>query len=104
MRKPEPRLQRKLLAWLLGPLLALLCWTAYAVGNSRWMARLPRVSAHDWSLLTGVVTGGFALLLAVHIGGCVGDLYDAGLYRFRFRRPDTLMQDTGPKQTFYVKQ
>lgn len=46
-------------------LAALLCWSAYAVGNSRWMARLPRVSAHDWSLLTGVVTGGFALLLAV---------------------------------------
>lgn len=46
-------------------LAALLCWSAYAVGNSRWMARLPRVSAHDWSLLTGVVTGGFALLLAI---------------------------------------
>jgi drug/metabolite transporter (DMT)-like permease len=46
-------------------LAALLCWSAYAVGNSRWMARLPQVSAHDWSLLTGVVTGGFALLLAV---------------------------------------
>ena len=46
-------------------LAALLSWSAYAVGNSRWMARLPRVSAHDWSLLTGVVTGGFALLLAV---------------------------------------
>ena len=27
------------------------------------MARLPNVSAHDWSLLTGVVTGGLALLL-----------------------------------------
>ena len=52
-------------------LAALLCWSAYAVGNSRWMARLPRVSAHDWSLLTGVVTGGFALLLAIPalIGG-----------------------------------
>lgn len=46
-------------------LAALLSWSAYAVGNSRWMARLPQVSAHDWSLLTGVVTGGFALLLAV---------------------------------------
>lgn len=44
------------------------------------------------------------LFLAAHLGGCVGDLYDAGLYWFRFRRPDTLMQDTGPKQTFYVKQ
>ena len=46
-------------------LAALLCWSAYAVGNSRWMARLPQVGAHDWSLLTGVVTGAFALLLAV---------------------------------------
>ena len=46
-------------------LAALLSWSAYAVGNSRWMTRLPQVSAHDWSLLTGVVTGGFALLLAV---------------------------------------
>jgi len=46
-------------------LAALLSWSAYAVGNSRWMARLPQVGAHDWSLLTGVVTGAFALLLAV---------------------------------------
>lgn len=44
---------------------ALISWTVYAVGNSRWMARLPQVSPHDWSLLTGVVTGGLALLLAV---------------------------------------
>lgn len=46
---------------------------------------------------------GCVVLLAIHLGGCVGDLYDAGLYWLRFRRPDTLMQDTGPKQTFYVK-
>lgn len=46
-------------------LAALISWSAYAIGNSRWMARLPQVSAHDWSLLTGVVTGGFALLLAI---------------------------------------
>jgi len=46
-------------------LAALLSWSAFAVGNSRWMARLPAVSPHDWSLLTGVVTGGFALLLVV---------------------------------------
>jgi len=58
-------------------LAALLCWSAYAVGNSRWMARLPRVTAHDWSLLTGVVTGAFALLLAVPavltMGSATGD-------------------------------
>lgn len=44
---------------------ALVSWSIYAIGNSRWMARLPNVSAHDWSLLTGVVTGGLALLLVI---------------------------------------
>ena len=44
-----------------------------------------------------------AFLLATHLGGCAGDLYDTGLYLFRFRDPGTLMQDTGPKQTFYTK-
>ena len=43
-----------------------------------------------------------AALLAIHIGGCVGDLYDTGLYLFRFTDPRTLMRDTGPKQTFYL--
>ena len=45
-----------------------------------------------------------AVLLALHIGGCVGDLYDTFLYLFRFRAPDTLMNDTGPAQRFYVKE
>jgi drug/metabolite transporter (DMT)-like permease len=44
---------------------ALVSWTLYAVGNSRALARLKGVSAHDWSLLVGVVTGAQALLLAV---------------------------------------
>jgi drug/metabolite transporter (DMT)-like permease len=44
---------------------ALLSWTAYAVSNSRWLARLDHVSARDWSLLTGVVTGLEAIVLAV---------------------------------------
>jgi drug/metabolite transporter (DMT)-like permease len=42
---------------------ALASWTAYAVGNSRWLARLDHVSAHDWNLLTGIVTGAQSLLL-----------------------------------------
>ncbi|MCH5152033.1 MAG: DUF3267 domain-containing protein [Clostridiales bacterium] len=46
----------------------------------------------------------FAVMLGQHVGGCVGDLYDTALYTFKFRSPDTLMRDTGPKQTFYVKQ
>lgn len=42
---------------------ALVSWTAYAVGNSRWLARLDGVSEHDWNLLTGVVTGAQAMAL-----------------------------------------
>jgi drug/metabolite transporter (DMT)-like permease len=42
---------------------ALACWTLFAVGNARRMARLPHVSSHDWSLLLGVETGAEALLL-----------------------------------------
>ena len=43
-----------------------------------------------------------AAVFALHVGGCIGDLYDTALYLFRFRDPRTLMRDTGPKQTFYV--
>jgi drug/metabolite transporter (DMT)-like permease len=42
---------------------ALVSWTAYAVGNSRCLARLPRLSVHDWNLLTGIVTGAQAAAL-----------------------------------------
>lgn len=43
-----------------------------------------------------------AVLLAVHVGGCIGDLWDTWLYLTRFRDPAVLMNDTGPKQTFYL--
>jgi drug/metabolite transporter (DMT)-like permease len=46
---------------------ALASWAAYAVGNSRYLARLSNISAHDWSLLTGIVTGAFALLLGFFV-------------------------------------
>lgn len=42
-------------------------------------------------------------LMAFHIGGCVGDMYDTYLYLFKLKDPTTLMRDTGPKQTFYQK-
>jgi drug/metabolite transporter (DMT)-like permease len=44
---------------------ALVSWTVYAVQNSRWLGRIGHVSSHEWSLLTGVVTGAESLLLAV---------------------------------------
>lgn len=44
---------------------ALISWTIYAVGNSRWLTKLRTISSHEWSLLTGIVTGLQAILLAV---------------------------------------
>ena len=44
-----------------------------------------------------------AVMLGVHIGDCVGDLYCAYLLLFRFRDRSTLMRDTGPEQVFYTK-
>ncbi|NWJ23029.1 DMT family transporter [Rhizobium sp. RM] len=44
---------------------ALVSWTAFAVGNARWLTRLHDVSADEWNLMTGVVTGALALVLAV---------------------------------------
>lgn len=41
----------------------LVSWTIFAIWNSRCLNRLTQVSVHDWNLLTGVVTGGQALLL-----------------------------------------
>ncbi|WP_343652377.1 DMT family transporter [Herbaspirillum sp.] len=46
-------------------LAALVSWTTYAVGNSRWLGRLQAISAHDWNLLIGVVTGLLSLFVAV---------------------------------------
>ena len=39
---------------------ALAAWTAYAVGNARALKHLTHLSAHDWSLLIGIVTGTIA--------------------------------------------
>ena len=45
-----------------------------------------------------------AFVFSAHFGGCVGDLFGVILFLFRFRSPDSLMRDTGPAQTFYVKE
>ena len=42
------------------------------------------------------------ILLSFHIGGCVGDLYGAIYLIFKNRKQKVIMNDTGPKQTFYV--
>ena len=43
-----------------------------------------------------------AFMLGMHIGGCSGDLWVSGLLLFKLRDPATLINDTGPKQTFCV--
>lgn len=48
---------------LLCALAALLAWTGYSIANVVWMRRYPAISGHGWSLLTGVATGGIAVLL-----------------------------------------
>ncbi len=45
----------------------------------------------------------FTFMLGLHLGGCSGDLYVTGLYLFKLKDNAILMQDTGPKQTFYAK-
>lgn len=42
----------------------------------------------------------FALLFSLHFGGCVGDLYCTILLLLKFK-VNILVNDTGPKQTFY---
>lgn len=57
------------------------------------------------ALLTDPLLRAMAVvLLGLHVGGCAGDLYDTLLFLTRFRDPATLMRDTGPAQTIYVKQ
>ncbi|MBO4422757.1 MAG: DUF3267 domain-containing protein [Clostridia bacterium] len=43
------------------------------------------------------------LMFSLHLTGCAGDLYGAGLLLFRFKNPETLRKDTGPKQIYYTK-
>ena len=42
-------------------------------------------------------------LFVLHLAGCVGDIYNIGLFLFRFRDAGTLRQDTGPGMIYYTK-
>lgn len=57
--------ERHGLSGMLYALAALFSWSRYAVCNSRWLGRLTSISAHEWNLLTGVVTGVLALSVAI---------------------------------------
>ncbi len=41
-------------------------------------------------------------LFAAHLAGCVGDLYGAFILIFRYKGKPVIVNDTGPKQTYYL--
>jgi drug/metabolite transporter (DMT)-like permease len=65
MHSQPPAYWRLQTIGLLSAFGALASWALFAVGNARAIARLPKVSSNDWSLLLGIVSGAEALLLAV---------------------------------------
>ena len=44
------------------------------------------------------------LMFAIHVSGCIGDIIVGFILIFRFRGKELVVNDTGPKQTFYIKQ
>jgi drug/metabolite transporter (DMT)-like permease len=54
--------------------LAMLCWTAFAILNSAWLHRHPEVSATQWANWLGVATGGGALLMWLALGTPASEL------------------------------
>lgn len=59
----EPGAAGDKLVGLLYALAALACWTWYATHNSRYLKQCRHLDSHQWSVLTGVMTGGFSLVL-----------------------------------------
>ena len=43
-----------------------------------------------------------SLLFSIHVSGCTGDLWVALILIFKYRGKKLLVNDTGPKQSFYV--
>lgn len=73
---PVPRL----ILGVLGAVLALACWTLYAVWNARRLAATPKFNSHEWSLLTGVVTGALSLALIVPAFALAGAAHGSGAW------------------------
>ena len=56
-----------------------------------------------WLYFVNPVYYGVAIiLLGLHFGGCIGDLFTAILLIFKLKDGALLMRDTGPEQTFYL--
>lgn len=55
-------------------LVAMLCWTAFALVNAAWLKRHPEVSATEWANWIGVATGVGAMLLWLVAGSDTKEL------------------------------
>ena len=55
-------------------LVAMVCWTVFAIVNSAWLKRHPEVNATDWTNWLGVATGLGALLMWLPAGSDVSAL------------------------------
>lgn len=54
--------------------MAMLCWTAFAVLNAAWLKRHPQVNATEWANWLGIATGIGAVLLWLLAGSEVNEL------------------------------
>ena len=54
-----------------------------------------RTFSTAWYLIVG-------MLFAMHISGCVGDMFMTFRFLTKYKDPRTLMRDTGPEQWIYV--
>lgn len=45
-----------------------------------------------------------SIFLGLHVGGCSGDLLEFFILVFKYRGQKVLVNDTGPRQTIYIKQ
>lgn len=76
---------------LLSLVAPLTIWTIVLLPLTIWL----RSVNMGWYLVCG-------LIFAVHISGCVGDMFVTWLFLSRFKDPRTLMRDSGPAQWIYV--
>ena len=76
---------------LLSLVAPLILWTVVLLPLTIWLHSVDM----GWYLVCG-------LLFAVHISGCIGDIFVTWLFLTKYKDPRTLMRDTGPAQWVYV--
>lgn len=59
---------------------------------------IPLILVSNFYIALGVL-----FVFSGHFGGCIGDLYTTYLLTFKYKDNDILLNDTGPKQTFYMR-